>query len=98
MLHQIGYLQSALEIPYCHHEKWNGTGYPRGLKEEEIPISARIFSIVDVWDALTNDRPYRNALPHAEVIEFLKSECGKHFDPHILEAFMQLIKSAESDS
>jgi putative nucleotidyltransferase with HDIG domain len=95
MLHQIGYLQSALEIPYCHHEKWNGTGYPRGLKEEEIPISARIFSIVDVWDALTNDRPYRNALPHAEVIEFLKSECGKHFDPHILEAFMQLIKSAE---
>lgn len=94
MLHQIGYLQSALEIPYCHHEKWNGTGYPRGLREAEIPISARIFSIVDVWDALTNDRPYRKALPPSEVIEFLKSESGKHFDPRIVEAFIRLIESA----
>ena len=95
MLYQIGYLQSALEIPYCHHEKWDGTGYPRGLMREEIPLSARIFSIVDVWDALTNDRPYRNALPRAEVIEFLKSESGRHFDPRIVEAFIQLIQSVE---
>lgn len=91
MLNQIGYLQSALEIPYCHHEKWNGSGYPRGLKGEEIPISARIFSVVDVWDALTNDRPYRKALSRPEVIAYLQSERGRHFDPRIVDAFIRLL-------
>ena len=71
MLKEIDYLRAALEIPFCHHEKWDGTGYPRGLKGEEIPIAARIFSIVDVWDAMTNDRPYRKAIPHDEVISYL---------------------------
>lgn len=61
MLSPIHYLQGAFDIPYCHHEKWDGTGYPRGLKGEQIPVTARIFAIVDVWDALTSDRPYRAA-------------------------------------
>jgi cyclic di-GMP phosphodiesterase len=61
MLAPIVYLKNAIDIPYCHHEKWNGTGYPRGLKGEQIPLAARIFAVADVWDALTSDRPYRQA-------------------------------------
>ncbi len=95
MLKQIDYLQRALEIPYCHHEMWDGKGYPRGLKGEEIPISARMFSIVDVWDALRSDRPYRKALPRAEVIDYLKSKSGSHFDPKVVDAFLQIINSAD---
>lgn len=91
MLKQIDYLRVALEIPYCHHEKWDGTGYPRGLRGEEIPISARVFAIVDVWDALTNDRPYRKALPRDEVIAFLKSQSGSHFDPKVVDVFIPLL-------
>lgn len=93
MLNQIGYLQPALEIPYCHHEKWNGTGYPRGLSGEEIPISARIFSIVDVWDALTSDRPYRRALPQAEVFQYLRDKSGQHFDPQVVEVFIRIVEN-----
>jgi putative nucleotidyltransferase with HDIG domain len=92
MLKQIGYLQSALEIPYCHHEKWDGSGYPRGLRGEEIPISARIFSIVDVWDALTNDRPYRRAQAREAVIRYLRNESGRHFDPRVANAFIQMLE------
>jgi putative nucleotidyltransferase with HDIG domain len=92
MLKHIGYLQPALEIPYCHHEKWNGTGYPRGLRGEEIPISARLFSAVDVWDALTNDRPYRKAQPRADVIRYLKNERGRHFDPQVVDLFIQMME------
>jgi putative nucleotidyltransferase with HDIG domain len=91
MLKQIDYLQLALEIPYCHHEKWDGTGYPRGLKGDEIPISARMFAIVDVYDALTNDRPYRKALAVGEVFEFLKSQSDKHFDPHVVDSFIHIL-------
>ena len=91
MLNRIGYLQPALEIPYCHHEKWDGTGYPRGLKGGEIPLSARIFSIVDVWDALMNDRPYRKALPREEVLAYLEGESGRHFDPQVVEAFIRMM-------
>ena len=69
MLHSIAYLHRALDIPYCHHEKWDGTGYPRGLKGEQIPLAARIFAIVDVWDALSSDRPYRKAWSQARCIE-----------------------------
>ena len=91
MLKHINYLQAALEIPYCHHEKWDGTGYPRGLKGEDIPLSARLFAIVDVYDALINDRPYRKALPLSEVIAYLKSQSGSHFDPNALETFLKVL-------
>jgi len=91
MLKHIDYLQAALEIPYCHHEKWDGTGYPRGLKGEEIPLSARIFALVDVYDALMNDRPYRAALPSKEIIEYLKHQSGSHFDPNVLDIFLRVL-------
>jgi len=83
MLSPIHYLRSALDIPYCHHEKWDGTGYPRGLKGAEIPLAARIFAVVDVWDALSSDRPYRPAWPQAEVYAYIQSMAGTHFDPEI---------------
>ncbi|HBY94641.1 MAG TPA: hypothetical protein DEP84_11895 [Chloroflexi bacterium] len=67
MLSASAYLRSALDIPYCHHEKWDGTGYPRGLKGEQIPLAARIFAVVDVWDALRCDHPYRTAWPEEKV-------------------------------
>jgi putative nucleotidyltransferase with HDIG domain len=91
MLKQIDYLQVALEIPYCHHEKWDGTGYPHGLKGEQIPISARMFAIVDVFDALSNDRPYRKALPLAVVLEHLTKDSGRHFDPKVVDAFVRVL-------
>lgn len=87
MLKTIDYLGPALEIPYCHHEKWDGTGYPRGLKGKNIPISARIFAVVDVWDALTSDRPYRFAWPEYQALEYIKMESGRHFDPQVVNAF-----------
>jgi putative nucleotidyltransferase with HDIG domain len=90
MLKHIDYLQAALEIPYCHHERWDGTGYPRGLKREEIPIAARLFAIVDVYDALISDRPYRKALPREEVVAYLKSRRGIHFDPEALDLFLRI--------
>ena len=86
-LRDIEYLQPAIDIPYCHHEKWDGSGYPRGLKGEEIPIAARLFSIIDVWDALTSDRPYRKAMSRTEAYEFILSQSGKHFDPQVVELF-----------
>ncbi len=89
MLSPIHYLRSALDIPYCHHEKWDGTGYPRGLKGEQIPLQTRIFSIVDVWDALTSDRPYRKAWSKEQTMEYLRSESGKHFDPQVLLICLQ---------
>ena len=85
MLAPIGYLTQAIDIPYCHHEKWDGTGYPRGLKGEEIPLSARIFAVVDIWDALSSDRPYRKAWPHEKVIEHIRSLSGTHLDPNIVD-------------
>jgi HD-GYP domain-containing protein (c-di-GMP phosphodiesterase class II) len=90
MLSPIEFLRPALDIPYCHHEKWDGSGYPRGLKGEEIPFAARIFPVIDVWDALTSDRPYRRALPHDEVRRMIRADSGKHFDPRVVEAFMEL--------
>jgi putative nucleotidyltransferase with HDIG domain len=93
MLKHITYLQAALEIPYCHHERWDGTGYPRGLKGEAIPLAARLFAIVDVYDALTNDRPYRKALPHEEVIAYLKTQGGTHFDPKALDLFLRVLSA-----
>ncbi|MBC8508915.1 MAG: GAF domain-containing protein [Chloroflexi bacterium] len=87
-LSSISYLQSAMDIPYDHHEKWDGTGYPRGLKGEQIPLAARIFAIVDVWDALSSDRPYRDAWPEEKVLAYLQEQSGKHFDPRVVEAFL----------
>ena len=91
MLSPIEYLQEALDIPYCHHEKWDGTGYPRGLKGEEIPFPARIFAVVDVWDALSSDRPYRPAWLMDRVLEHIRSLSGSHFDPQVVEAFLPLV-------
>ena len=89
LLSSIRYLKSAIDIPYCHHEKWDGTGYPRGLQGEQIPLPARIFAIVDVWDAVTSDRPYRKAWPKERAIEYLKSEAGKHFDPQVARVCLE---------
>jgi PAS domain S-box-containing protein/putative nucleotidyltransferase with HDIG domain len=85
MLAPIGYLTQAIDIPYCHHEKWDGTGYPRGLKGEQIPLSARIFALVDIWDALGSDRPYRKAWPHEKIIEHIRSLSGTHLDPKVVD-------------
>ena len=93
MLSFIPFLQSALDIPFCHHEWWNGEGYPRGLIGEEIPLSARIFSVVDVWDALTSDRPYRAAWTPERTLNYLQDGSGKQFEPRVVEAFLSLIKS-----
>ncbi|MBL0346459.1 PAS domain S-box protein [Candidatus Villigracilis affinis] len=91
MLVSIPFLQAALDIPYCHHEHWDGAGYPRGLKGEDIPLSARIFSIIDVWDALTSDRPYRQAWSKEKTCEYILERSGKQFDPQIVEAFFSVI-------
>ncbi|MBL8063213.1 MAG: HD domain-containing protein, partial [Anaerolineales bacterium] len=92
MLSSVEYLRPALDIPYCHHEKWDGTGYPRGLKGEEIPLSARIFAIADVYDALTSHRPYRLAWSKEQTLEFIRSQAGKHFDPNVVEVFLKTIE------
>ena len=90
MLSPIDFLVPAIDIPYCHHEKWDGSGYPRGLSGKEIPFAARIFPIIDVWDALTSDRPYRKALSPDEVRRMIQADSGKHFDPRVVEAFMEM--------
>ena len=91
LLSKITYLHSALDIPYCHHEKWDGSGYPRGLKGEQIPIAARMFSVVDVYDALCFDRPYRSAWPKERVVAYIKEQSGKYFDPHVVESFLEMV-------
>ncbi len=93
-LSPIAFILPALDIPYCHHEKWDGTGYPRGLKGDEIPLAARIFAIVDVWDALTSDRPYRLAWSKKEAIKYLKDQAGKHFDPQVVQEFLKTLPEA----
>ena len=90
MLKRIDFLLPAIDIPYCHHEKWDGTGYPRGLKGETIPFAARIFSVIDVWDPLISDRPYRRALPHAAVPAYIEAEAGKHSEPRVVEAMLEV--------
>lgn len=90
MLAPIRYLRQALDIPYCHHEKWDGTGYPRGLSGDQIPLSARIFAIVDVWDALTSDRPYRPAWTDNDALNYILMSSGTHFDPQVVDSFMQV--------
>jgi PAS domain S-box-containing protein len=92
LLSSISYLEHALDIPFCHHEKWDGSGYPRGLKGNEIPLAARIFAVVDVWDALRSDRPYRKGWPVDKVREYLSAESGVQFDPRIVDAFLLMVR------
>jgi len=91
MLSPVHYLRLALDIPYCHHEKWDGTGYPRGLKGDQIPLTARIFAVVDVWDALLSDRPYRAAWTEASACDHIRLSSGTHFDPQVVDVFMQFL-------
>lgn len=90
-LSPIPFLAKAIDIPYCHHEKWDGSGYPQGLRGESIPLFARLFAIVDVWDALCSERPYRAAMPEPEVLEYIKQNAGIHFDPALVDVFINLI-------
>ncbi|MBK9780806.1 MAG: GAF domain-containing protein [Anaerolineales bacterium] len=90
MLTPIRFLSPALDIPYCHHEKWDGTGYPRGLSGDTIPLAARIFAVVDVWDALVSDRPYHKAMKPEDVKRKLREDSGRHFDPQVVDAFLEL--------
>ncbi len=90
MLSPIKVLLPALDIPYCHRERWNGSGYPRGLVGEEIPIAARIFAVVDVWDILCMDRPYRKAWPKDKAYLYLLTHAGRQFDSRIVDAFFTL--------
>jgi HD-GYP domain-containing protein (c-di-GMP phosphodiesterase class II) len=92
LLFPVEYLRPALDIPYCHHEKWDGTGYPRGLKGEQIPFAARIFAVVDIYDALRSDRPYRPAWSKEKVLEHISSLAGSHLDPKVVEVFLEMDK------
>jgi HD-GYP domain-containing protein (c-di-GMP phosphodiesterase class II) len=91
LLAPIIFLRPALEIPYCHHEKWDGTGYPRGLRGDAIPLAARLFALADVWDALRSDRPYRAAWPEAKVRDYMRSQSGLYFDPQVVETFLMAL-------
>jgi putative nucleotidyltransferase with HDIG domain len=92
MLSSIQYLKPALPIPYFHHEKWDGSGYPLGLRGEQIPLEARIFSVIDVWDALLSDRPYRKAWTVERTLEHIRTLAGSHFDPVVVDCFMKIMK------
>jgi putative nucleotidyltransferase with HDIG domain len=92
MLRSINYLSLALDIPHFHHEKFDGSGYPTGMKGDRIPLAARVFCVVDVWDALTSDRPYRKAWSEENVIAYIKENAGSHFDPDIAAQFLSLLK------
>ena len=96
LLEPIEFLHLALDIPYCHHEKWDGSGYPRGLRGEEIPMAARLFAVVDIWDALCSDRPYRSAWPVEKVRAHLESLAGSHLDPAAVEIFFRVIDQSPS--
>jgi putative two-component system response regulator len=91
LLSPVEYLGPALEIPYCHHEKWDGTGYPRALKGKAIPLSARVFAVVDVWDCLHSDRSYRRAWSNSRVDDYIHEQAGIHFDPDIVHVFFELL-------
>ncbi len=96
LLSPIAYLRPALDIPYCHHEKWDGSGYPRGLKGLDIPLSARFFAIVDVWDALRTDRPYHQGWPEEKVLDYIRAQSGTHFDPQAVDLFFRVLSEIPS--
>ncbi|MBK7450655.1 MAG: HD domain-containing protein [Anaerolineales bacterium] len=91
MLSPIRYLRLALDIPYCHHEKWDGSGYPRSLKGDQIPVTARIFAVVDVWDALISERPYRIAWTIPDALKYIQASSEIHFDPQVVNLFLDVI-------
>jgi putative nucleotidyltransferase with HDIG domain len=92
MLESIPFLKPALEIPYSHHERWDGSGYPEGLSKHDIPYAARVFAVVDVWDALISDRPYRKAWSEDKARDYIRDQAGKLFDPQVVEAFLELMR------
>jgi len=94
-LSRIHFLRSALDIPTHHHEHWDGSGYPKGLKGEDIPVAARLFSVIDVWDALTHKRPYRDAAPKGEARQYLIDESGRLFDPPLVKMFVEMLDNGE---
>jgi putative nucleotidyltransferase with HDIG domain len=98
LISPIAYLHPALDIPYCHHEKWDGSGYPNGLKGEQIPLAARYFAVVDVWDALRSDRPYRKGWPEEKVLEYIRANSGSHFDPKAVEAFFEVLQEEKEET
>jgi HD-GYP domain-containing protein (c-di-GMP phosphodiesterase class II) len=91
MLASAPFLRPTLDIPYCHHERWDGTGYPRGLAGNDIPLTARLFAVIDVYDALTNDRPYRRAWSKRKAVAHLKALAGTHFDPRAVRMFLAML-------
>jgi putative nucleotidyltransferase with HDIG domain len=93
LLSPVTYLEPALDIPHWHHEKWDGSGYPDGLRQEDIPFAARLFAVADVYDALTSNRPYRSAWSKWEAIEYIEGQTGSHFDPRIVPEFLDLINT-----
>jgi putative nucleotidyltransferase with HDIG domain len=95
LLSRIPFLEKAIEIPFCHHEHWDGSGYPGGLKGEEIPLGARIFSVIDVWDAVQSERPYNQPWSREETIHYLKSQSGKYFDPECVSVFLDLVEQGK---
>jgi response regulator RpfG family c-di-GMP phosphodiesterase len=97
LISPIRYLESAMIIPYYHHERWDGSGYPLGLRNTAIPLEARIFAVVDVWDALRSDRPYRKALSNEETVQYILEQSGKQFDPEVINAFMTLLEEDAKD-
>jgi putative nucleotidyltransferase with HDIG domain len=91
LLAQIPMFKKALDIPYYHHERWDGNGYPDGLKGEQIPLAARATAVIDVWDALNSDRPYRSAWPQEQAKTYIRTQSGAHFDPQVVDVFFQMI-------
>lgn len=96
LLSPIPFLHAALNIPLYHHEHWDGGGYPFGMKGTQIPLAARIFAVVDVWDALSSDRPYHTAWPASRVQEHIRGLAGKQFDPHVVDVFLELLCNDEN--
>jgi HD-GYP domain-containing protein (c-di-GMP phosphodiesterase class II) len=94
MLSPIEFLRPALDIPYCHHEKWDGTGYPRGLRGEEIPLAARIFAVADMFDALTSERPYRAAWSRSRALAHIGEQAGRELDPRVVDVFLRRMQHA----
>ena len=98
LLGSIEYIKPALSIPRSHHENWDGTGYPQKLKGEAIPFHARLFTVVDNWDALTTDRSYRKAWSHEKTISYMREQSGKRFDPHIVEVFLTKVVAPQEET
>lgn len=98
MLSPIDFLRESIDIPYCHHERWDGSGYPRGLAGEAIPLTARIFAVADVWDALNSSRPYRESpWPRPKILAYIADNAGTFFDPHVVDAFLELMRHLDTD-